>query len=837
MRCRNDEGLSENAVDIEGVAPTIDGLSPVRHRAGRTQTETRDADSLVLLFLYPEFQITTFAHIKDRKMQTNISLEEYCQDTRRPLSFRDAFCREWRWWLPGAILSFIGASVFMTGWPRGLVPNLKYPYTYDGDGLFISWMIQRVHEGWIFNNVRSGYPFFSSFLDYPSSDAGNFLALKVIGLFTNGFSPTLNLYFLLGFSLAFITAYCGFRALRLSASLSFVAAALFDFAPFHFLRLAHIFYTWYFVIPIFFHIAIKIFYGHSQDKQKYGLFNRCLLSFLTCMILASFGVYYALFGLITIGTATVAGCLSRKNTRTMLYALTVIGGIAIGVLANITPNIIHGMVYGNNPEAVVRQPGEAEIYGFKPIQLFLPRWDHRVKELAEVQKNYDRTSPLVNENTTASLGLIGALGFLALGITIFLKLSDIDVDDRLAILGILILILLLFGTIGGLGSIFSRIISSEVRGWNRISIFIAYGSVAAFFIAIQNIASKMAQRVSYRNKCWALAVLVLGVGMYDQTTPACTSCNLETKSHFYRDSRFINKIEQSVPPGSAIYQLPYMPFPETAPRNKLETYDLTIGFLESKTLKWSYGGMKGRPGDLFYRALSKEPIEKQLQVVQKLGFSGIYIDRRGYKDNGNSVINQLSNLLNEQPLLERSDGRIVFFKLPAVQPVDLTGLGAAQVMQRVGYVVGRLGVKYSATLSQGVDFTKDGAPYFIKSIYGVSAREPWGRWSDANISQSVKIDFISPLPQRFTLRLVAQPFGVNGQQDVSIALGSRRLKIHLVPGINNIDVPVDLNGAKITSIDIKPLNPVSPEELGVSNSDSRRLGIGLIRLQILQQAQ
>lgn len=197
----------------------------------------------------------------------NVFSVERGQNTQHPLSFRYAFYREWQCWLLGAILSFISASVFMTGWPKGLIPNFKYPYSYAGDGLFVSWMIQRLHEGWIFNNVRSGYPFSSSFLDYPSSDAGNFLALKIIGLFTNGFSSTFNLYFLLGFSIAFVTAYCGLRALRLSMPFSFVAAALFDFTPFHFLRLTHLFYTWYFVVPIFFHIAIKIFFGCLQEKN------------------------------------------------------------------------------------------------------------------------------------------------------------------------------------------------------------------------------------------------------------------------------------------------------------------------------------------------------------------------------------------------------------------------------------------------------------------------------------------------------------------------------------------------------------------------------------------
>ncbi|MBD4270430.1 sugar translocase, partial [Xanthomonas citri pv. citri] len=66
------------------------------------------------------------------------------------------------------------------------------------------------------------------------------------------------LFFLLGFAANFLTAYWVMRWLRVGRSLSFTTAMLFTLAPFHFLRLQHIFYTWYFGIPIYFMLAIRI---------------------------------------------------------------------------------------------------------------------------------------------------------------------------------------------------------------------------------------------------------------------------------------------------------------------------------------------------------------------------------------------------------------------------------------------------------------------------------------------------------------------------------------------------------------------------------------------------
>ena len=45
---------------------------------------------------------------------------------------------EWKIWLACALLSFFLASILMSGWKEGLLPNLAYPYSYSGDFLFHS---------------------------------------------------------------------------------------------------------------------------------------------------------------------------------------------------------------------------------------------------------------------------------------------------------------------------------------------------------------------------------------------------------------------------------------------------------------------------------------------------------------------------------------------------------------------------------------------------------------------------------------------------------------------------------------------------------------------------
>jgi phosphoglycerol transferase len=158
------------------------------------------------------------------------------------------------------------------------------------------------------------------------------------------------------------------------------------------------------------------------------------------------------------------------------------------------------------------------------------------------------------------------------------------------------------------------------------------------------------------------------------------------------DKEFVQSIENSLPLGSAVYQLPYRQYPEpNPPFYRLSPYDMSLGFLHSTSLHWSFGGMKGRQGDLFYRSLATEPINIQLEIIKRLGMAGIYIDRRGFEDSGKAVIDAITSLLGTPPVLSRADGEIVFFRLRQDIPlINFEGLSTNEIMQKVGYGVDQL---------------------------------------------------------------------------------------------------------------------------------------------------
>jgi phosphoglycerol transferase len=138
--------------------------------------------------------------------------------------------------------------------------------------------------------------------------------------------------------------------------------------------------------------------------------------------------------------------------------------------------------------------------------------------------------------------------------------------------------------------------------------------------------------------------------------------------------------------------------------------------------------------------------------------------------------------------------------------------------------------KYSSTLSEGIVFSREGNPQFIKRITGLAGREPWGRWSDQD---EVLIEFAELLPPKnYIFRLEAKGFGSNIGANTQVIIGSNVINIVLQSNPEKFTLPVDVK-APLSQIKIVPAAPSSPNSLDSNNPDVRRLGIGLITLSIL----
>jgi glycosyltransferase involved in cell wall biosynthesis len=129
-----------------------------------------------------------------------------------------------------------------------------------------------------------------------------------------------------------------------------------------------------------------------------------------------------------------------------------------------------------------------------------------------------------------------------------------------------------------------------------------------------------------------------------------------------------------------------------------------------------------------------------------------------------------------------------------------------------------------------IDFAKETWPREVISVSGLSGAEEWGRWSDANVGPTISLGFSRPLPRRATLRITARAFGPNCGLDAKIRIGDACYAWAFGAVDSTVDFDVATDGSQF-ALEIVPPKPTAPLEVGLP-SDARRLGVGLVRLEI-----
>lgn len=707
---------------------------------------------------------------------------------------------------------------------------LTTPVVYSGDAVFFAHMASVLRDGWINVSSRDGYPFGSELYDFPASDSGNFLITKLLMMIVESPFAASNILFLLTYPAVFVASFQVLKWIGLRSYWAYAAAALFTFLPFHQMRFAHLLYTMYFTVPLYFYFAYSaasgVAFGRVKPKHWLRWFGECA----TLALLASFGVYNAAFAVVLITFAGVFHAVERWRYRAVLNVVPWVAAIVLGVILNLLPNLMQWALHGKSDQVAQRLPAEAEIYGIKFIQMLMPIRNHFVTAFAEFSNEYAKTAPMVNENGSAVLGLAGSVGLLLAAMVLLQNFTGARSDRRSTILTYLLLVALFFGITGGGGALFAYTVSPMIRGWNRISPFIAFAAITLLFLKLQSLDVRL---TTVKRLAWiapSAAATLAFLGIADQTGRRCDECLSVNREALGRDRALIKHIEAIVPPNSAIYQLPYSGFPEVPVRNRMLPYEHFLLTANSTSLKSNFGVMKSYPGDLFYRDLETRPLSRQIDVVRKLGFAGLWINGRGYADGGAQLISEASMLLGRGPDATSGDGNVAFFIIPASKPVDPTGMSDKEIMELAG--ISGLATANASQIEPGnrFAFSEPVLPDFIKALSGLSVVERWGRWTDADISPQARIAFSAPLPDGIRLRLELTPFGPNANQPVTIRLGDYERKVALNPGVNVVVLEPGNSRTPVIDIVLIPFLPASPSSLGMSD-DKRQLGIGLVKIE------
>jgi phosphoglycerol transferase len=368
--------------------------------------------------------------------------------------------------------------------------------------------------------------------------------------------------------------------------------------------------------------------------------------------------------------ALVAAIRWREPAR-LVVAVILIGIMGVTVAMLSAPTLNYYRAYGTNEQAARRLVTESELYGLKLSRMLTPQGGHRFSVFSDIGAEAQDKSSVRSEGGQA-LGVLGVAGFLGALWGAFAgrwRRDRPDVRpgwDRSALredATTFTLLALLFGTIGGLSILVSMAGFSQIRVWNRIVLIIAFFAMVIVLMWSEQLTAWIRGR-SKRPQAvlGVLAVAVLAFGLWDSIPPQRISYE-EIEAQHASDRAFLAEIEQVMPDGAKVLQLPIIEFPEAQPVGKMEDYDHLRAYLaDDGSLQWSYGSIKGRPDAAWQTVLRDQvgPIGA-LPAILGLGFEGIWIDTYGYAGKQDEV-DQIVEAVGVEPMVS-SDGRFLFLDL------------------------------------------------------------------------------------------------------------------------------------------------------------------------------
>lgn len=131
-------------------------------------------------------------------------------------------------------------------------------------------------------------------------------------------------------------------------------------------------------------------------------------------------------------------------------------------------------------------------------------------------------------------------------------------------------------------------------------------------------------------------------------------------------------------------------------------------------------------------------------------------------------------------------------------------------------------------------FNVAGAPEDVKQFSGISRPESWGRWSNAQLADEVKIEYAAPLPEKFDLVITAKAYGPNANRPIPVRVGDSEQTLTLGNEVSTTTLHFD-NPTRSSLLTIAPPEPQSTNEGNILGHSPRRLGIGMVEIKVVNR--
>ena len=574
-----------------------------------------------------------------------------------------------------AAVAAVAAALLAAVLPLGPFP-LEVPFHYRGDAVLFAAFVKGVAEDGPLHFSRIGAPFGSDVVDWPLGMWLPLAATTVLVRATGQPGSALNLLWLGSTVLAAPSAAWALRRLGHERRLAFVFGIAYAFLPYGFYRnVDHV----NLVFPLVPLLALACLRACGGPVPAGAGERRVTLA--ACFAQGLCFVYYSFFAAWLLLAGTALGWLRTRRRDLVRSAALGLALLVLGAAVPVIPSAVYWGRHGRNEKLQYKAAADADAYGLKLRQLLVPIDEHPLPPFrAAAARVAQAAFPGENENVTTRLGTLGAIGLLGLlGFALARAGGVADSDDQLGPPAALTLAALLLAQVGGLGSLFNVLVAPDIRGYNRIVVFVAFFSLHATAV----FASRLLARLPVRRHAGAVAaalVTLVGAAAVGDQVPLRYLANTRWSSAagFEEDASFVARVEAALPPGAMVFQLPHCTIPvDLGSSAPMEIYDPGRAYLHSRTLRWSWGSVLGRGGD-WQTQTSKLSPSALARRVTLAGFAGIWVDRWGYPEAGRqpwpALESALASATGSTPIVS-SGGRYSLVRTDALRARLLRELG------------------------------------------------------------------------------------------------------------------------------------------------------------------
>jgi phosphoglycerol transferase len=578
--------------------------------------------------------------------------------------------------------------------------HFRVPFGYSYDALSTdAYTKSIIDNGWYFHTPRLAAPFTADWRDFPVGGENlHWFALKIIGLVTGDYALTVNIYFLLGFFLVALSAYFVVRYLKFSIPTALVVSVVFAFLPYHAFRGTNqVIRGVYYGVPLAILVLLWVAnYRREFFSERAWRRGRLVAALVIAVVLGSSDTQYAAFFAALMAVLALVLALRDRDWRPVALFGILVGATFGMLLVNNIPYVAARIERGPNDAAASRDLSDQDQYALRPVDLVLPVRFHRVGVLADLAEKAVPGRLTNGEVSGTPLGTIGTVGFVAsLGALVVAGLGTRRDSERMrfvAQLGTLNVVAILIGVVSGFAFLLALTGFRMYRTWNRISVFIAFFSLLVVAVLLDMLFSWLRTRFATRRTLlWVAIVAVVAVltvgAAYDQTSPFFVPSYDATAARFDRDATFYHDLENKLPKGAMVFQLPVQPFPEAGQIVNMTDYQHFTGYLHTDHLQWSYGGIKGRNEGDWQQVIDPTFPASALAQIAAAGFQGVVLDASGFPDSGQAFGTAAAQFAGA-PALGAIGDQYVYYDLTGLRAQLERDLGADAVAHDRSIVLG-----------------------------------------------------------------------------------------------------------------------------------------------------